>query len=183
MAEQTAKTVASTQQAPAGEHGKFPPFDAQTFPSQLFWLIVVFVALYLLMSRMALPRIASILEERRKHIDDHLAEAQRLKGKSEAAIAAHEAAIAEAHIRAQTLASDARAKATADAEARRKDLDIKLGQRIADAEKDISAARSAAMTKVHGIAEETTRALVERLIGVTPSAQDVSQAVKDALKR
>jgi F-type H+-transporting ATPase subunit b len=183
MAEQTAKTVASTQQAPAGEHGKFPPFDSQTFPSQLFWLVVVFIALYLLMSRIALPRMASILEQRRKHIDADLAEAQRLKGESEAAIAAHEAALAEAHTKAQTLASDARAKAAADAEARRKDLDAKLAQRIAEAEKDVAAARSAAMTRVHGIAEETTRALVERLIGVTPSDQDVIQAVKDALKR
>jgi F-type H+-transporting ATPase subunit b len=183
MAEQTAKTVASTQQAPAGEHGKFPPFDSQTFPSQLFWLIIAFVALYLLMSRIALPRIASIREERRKHIDAHLAEAQRLRGESEAAIAAHEAALAQAQTRAQTLANEAREKAAAEAEARGKDLDAKLGQRIADAEKDIAAARSAAMTKVHGIAEETTRALVERLTGVTPSDQDVTQAVRDALKR
>ena len=145
---------------------QIPPFDGQTFPSQLFWLLLVFVALYLLMSRIA-----------------DLAEAQRLKGESDTAIAAHEAAMAQAHTRAQTLASDARAKAAADAEARRKDVDAKLGQRITEAERDIAAARSAAMTKVHGIAEETTRALVERLIGVKPSDQDVTQAVRDALKR
>jgi F-type H+-transporting ATPase subunit b len=54
--------------APLGEHGVFPPFDSQTYPSQLFWLTLTFVALYLLMSRIALPRIASILEQRRKHV-------------------------------------------------------------------------------------------------------------------
>jgi F-type H+-transporting ATPase subunit b len=66
-------------------HGVFPPFDKSTFPSQLFWLSVTFVLLYLLMARVALPRIASILGERRKHVDDHLAEAQRLKEQSDAA--------------------------------------------------------------------------------------------------
>ena len=183
MAQQTGKTAASTQQVPAGEHGVFPPFDPKTFPSQILWLTLIFVALYLLMSRLALPRVASILEARRKHIDDHLAEAQRLKGESEEAIAAHEKAMAEAQTRAQTLANDARAKAAADGEARRKELESKLGQRIADAEKDIAAARSAAMTNVHGIAEETARAVVERLIGVAPSDRDVTEAVKGALKR
>src|SRR3974390_1648371 len=99
MAEQIGKTRASTEQVPAGEHGVFPPFDSHTFPSQLFWLTLTFVALYLLMSRVALPRIASILEDRRRHIGDHLAEAQRLKGQSDAAITANEMALTEARAR------------------------------------------------------------------------------------
>ena len=183
MAEQTGKTAASTEQAPPGEHGVFPPFDSQTYPSQLFWLTLIFVALYLLMSRIALPRIASILEQRRKHVDDHLEEAQRLKGEADAAMAAHDKAVAEARIRAQTLANEGRAKAAADAEARRKDADAKLDIHVAEAEKAIAAARSAAMTNVHGIAEEAARAIVERLIGSAPTDQDITEAVRDALKR
>jgi len=73
MAEPTTHT-----EVPEG-HGIFPPFDSQTFPSQLLWLSVIFILLYVLMARVALPRIASIIEDRRKHVDDDLAEAQRFK--------------------------------------------------------------------------------------------------------
>ena len=135
------------------------------------------------MSRIALPRIASILEQRRKHVDDHLEEAQRLKGEADAAMVAHDNAVAEARIRAQTLANEGRAKATADAETHRKDADAKLEIRVAEAENAIGAARSAAMTNVHGIAEEAARAIVERLTGMAPADQDVTEAVSDALKR
>jgi F-type H+-transporting ATPase subunit b len=183
MAQQTGKTTSSTEQVPPGEHGVFPPFDSQTYPSQLLWLTLSFVALYLLMARIALPRIASILDNRRKHVDDHLEEAQRLKGEAEAAMVAHDNAMAEARIRAQTLANEGRAKAAADAATQRKDADAKLEIRVAEAEKAIAAARSAAMTNVHGIAEEAARAIVERLTGMAPTDQDVTGAVRDALKR
>ena len=97
MAEPTTHT-----QVPEG-HGVFPPFDTSTFPSQLLWLSVIFVLLYVLMARVALPRIASIVQQRRKHIDDDLSEAQRFKEQSEAAIAAHEKALADARDHARTI--------------------------------------------------------------------------------
>jgi F-type H+-transporting ATPase subunit b len=180
MAEQT---TASTEQVPAGEHGKFPPFDSHTFPSQLLWFALTFIALYLLMSRLALPRIASILEARRKHIDDHLTEAQRLQAESDALLSAHELALAEARTRAQTLANEMRAKAAAEAEARRKDVDAKLAARLVEAEKAIASARSTAMTNVHAIASEAAHAIVERLTGIVPADRDVAEAVRDALKQ
>jgi F-type H+-transporting ATPase subunit b len=96
---------------------------------------------------------------------------------------AHDNAVAEARIRAQTLANEGRAKTVAHAETQRKDADAKLETRVAEAEKAIAAARSAAMTNVHGIAEEAARAIVERLIGTEPGDQDVTEAVRDALKR
>jgi F-type H+-transporting ATPase subunit b len=183
MAE-NAKQNESVEHIPAGEHGKgFPPFDAHTFPSQLLWLALTFVALYLLMSRVALPRVGSIIEDRRKHIDGDLAEANRLKGESDAAIAAHEKALAEARGRAQALANETREKAAAAAEARRKEVDGQLGARIADAEKTIAATRSAAMANVHGIASDTAGAIVERLTGIAPASHDVTEAVSKVLKR
>ena len=101
----------------------------------MFWLAIAFIALYLLMARIALPRIGSILEARRRRVEDDLAEAQHFKDASDAAIAAHEKALAEARGRAQTLANETRAKAAAAAEARRKEADAKLNARIAEAEK------------------------------------------------
>ena len=85
MAQGSAEPVGSVE-VPASEHGSgFPPFNAHTFASQLLWLVLIFLALYLLMSRIALPRIGSILEARRQRIQDDLAEAQRFKDASDAA--------------------------------------------------------------------------------------------------
>jgi F-type H+-transporting ATPase subunit b len=182
MAQQSAQPV--TEHIPASEHGgRFPPFDAHTFPSQLLWLALTFIALYLLMSRLALPHIGSILEQRRQRIADDLAQAQRLKGESDAAIAAHEKALNEARSRAQALANETRTRAATEAEARRKEVDAKLTMRIVEAEKTIAATRTAAMTNVRGIAGEAASAIVERLIGAAPGRQEVDEIVDAVLKR
>ena len=184
MAQKSAKQVESMEHIPAGERGGgFPPFQKETFASQFVWLVLVFVALYLLMSRVALPRIGSILEERRQRIEADLAAAQRLKDESDAAIAAYEKALADARGRAQTLANEMRAKQAAAAEARRKEVDSKLNARIAEAEKIIAQTQAAAMTNVRSIATEAAAAIVERLTGAAPTSQDVAAAVGDALKR
>jgi F-type H+-transporting ATPase subunit b len=183
MAQGIAEPAGSVE-IPASEHGGgFPPFDAHTFASQLLWLALIFLALYLLMSRIALPRIGSILEARRQRIEDDLAEAQRFKDASDAAIAAHEKALAEARGRAQALANETRAKAAASAEARRKEVDAKLHAHIAEAEKAIAEKQSAAMGNVRSIASEAAGAIVERLTGLSPASEDVAQAISQALKR
>ena len=161
----------------------FPPFQPENYASQLIWLAIAFIALYLLMSKIALPRIGSILEERRLRIENDLAQAHRLKDESDAAITAYEKALAEAHGRAQTLADETRKKAAAASEARRKEVDAKLNARIAEAEKSIAATRSAAMTNVGSIASEAAAALVERLTGIAPASQEVADVVGNVLKR
>jgi F-type H+-transporting ATPase subunit b len=184
MAQKSAQPVSSVEHIPASEDGRgFPPFDSHTFASQLFWLTLAFIALYLLMSRIALPRIGSILEARRRRVADDLAEAQRFKDASDAAIAAHEKALAEARGRAQALANETRAKAAAAAEARRKEVDAKLHAHIAEAEKTIAGTRSAAMGNVRSIASEAAGAIVERLTGIAPASEDVAEAVSNVLKR
>ena len=184
MANETAHTGTSVE-VPAGGHARpFPPFDRQTFPSQLLWLTVTFVALYLLMARIALPRIDSILKKRRVLIAGDLAEALRLKSESDAAIAAYEKALADARGRAQALVNDSRQKQATEAEARRRTLDAALNARIAEAESSIAATKSAAMVNVRGIATEAAAAIVERLIGMAPASPEVvAAAVAEALKR
>jgi len=183
MAQDSAEP-AGTVEIPASEHGRgFPPFDPHTFASQLFWLALAFIALYLLMSRVALPRVGSILEARRRRIDEDLAEAQRFKDASDAAIAAHEKALAEARGRAQALANETRAKAAAAADARRKEVDAKLNDRIAEAEKAIAATRSSAMANLGSIAVEPAGAIIERLTGVPPTSEELGRAVSNVLKR
>jgi F-type H+-transporting ATPase subunit b len=182
--QQGANEIGTAEQAPASEHGGgFPPFQSDTFASQLIWLAIVFVALYLLMSRIALPRVGSIIDERSKRIDGDLAEAQRLKDEADAASAAYEKALADARGRAQALANERREAEAARAEAARKELDAKLNAHIAEAETTIARTRSAAMEHVRDIATSTAAAIVERLIGRAPEGQQVAAAVADVLKR
>jgi F-type H+-transporting ATPase subunit b len=174
-------TNSHTEQ-PSGHKGAFPPFNPTTFASQLFWLVIAFVVLYVLMAKLAIPRIGSIIESRQKSIADDLAGAASLKAESDAAIAAYEKALAEARARAQAIANETRDKQAAAAEATRKRLEGELNAKLAEAEKTIAATKQAAMANVRGIAADATKAIVERLIGKAPADAEVDAAVADALK-
>jgi F-type H+-transporting ATPase subunit b len=169
-------------EVPGGSH-KFPPLQIETYASQLLWLALAFVALYLLMSRVALPRIGSIIADRRQRIEGDFAEAERLKKDADGALAAYEKSLAEARNRAQALASETRAREAAAAESARKALDAKLNATIADAERTIATRRSAAMINVQGIATDAATAIVQRLTGSSPASREVEAAVADVLKR
>jgi len=171
MAEPTAHT-----EAPEG-HGGFPPFQAQHFPSQLFWLTLTFILLYVLMSRIALPRIGAIIADRSKRIGDDLAKAQRFKEQSDAAAAAYQKSLADARARAQGIANETRERQAAEAEATNKRLEAQLHDRLAAAEQSIAATRTAAMGNVGSIAAETASAIVERLIGTAPADHEVAAAL------
>ena len=98
MAEPAHKT--GTEHPAEGGHGGFPPFQSQTFASQLVWLVIAFVLLYVLMSKIALPRVNAIIENRQKRIADDIADAGKLKQQSDEAVAAYEKALADARARA-----------------------------------------------------------------------------------
>jgi len=184
VAQKSAQQIETTEHVPASEHGGgFPPFSKDTFASQLIWLALAFVALYLLMSRVALPRIGSIITDRKQHIEGDFAQAERLKKDADEALAAYEKSLAEARNRAQALASETRTREAAAAESARKALDAKLNATIADAERTIAGRRSAAMTNVRGIATDAAAAIVQRLTGSAPAGREVEAAVADVLKR
>ena len=155
----------STEATPPSEHGGgFPPFQKDTFASQLLWLALFFVALYFLASRLALPRVGSILEERRSRIAGDFAEASRMKDEADAAIAAYEDGLADARSRAQALAAETRDKLNREAEVERQALEESLKARLAAADQAIAATKAAAMANVHAIAEDTAIAIVAQAI-------------------
>lgn len=174
-------TNSHTEQ-PSGHKGAFPPFNPTTFASQLFWLVIAFVVLYVLMAKVALPQIGSIIENRQKRIADDLAAAASLKAESDAAIAAYEKALADARARAQAIANETRDTQAAAAEVTRKKLEGELNAKLAEAEKTIAATKTAAMANVRGIAADATKAIVERLTGKAPADSAVDAAVTAALK-
>ena len=168
---------------PGGGKPQFPPFNKETFASQLVWFVIFFIVLYVLIGRFAIPRIGGIIEARRGRIEGDLAEANRLKEQSGQALTAYEKSLADARAAAKALAGETRDKLGAEADERRKALEGQLNAKLAEAEKTIATTKTAAMTNVRGIAVDTAIAIVERLIGTAPAGPAVEAAVADALKR
>jgi F-type H+-transporting ATPase subunit b len=171
------ETGAHTE-APGGHGGGFPPFESSTFASQLVSLVIAFVALYLIVSRIALPRVGGVIDARANAIEGDLSAAQKLKDESDAALKAYETELASARSRAQAIGNETREKLNAVAEAERKTLEDQLSA----AEKQIAATRESAMGNVRGIAADAASAIVQRLTGVLPDGNTLNSAVDASLK-
>jgi F-type H+-transporting ATPase subunit b len=165
------------------EHAVFPPFDASTFASQLLWFVLAFALLYYLMSKVALPRIAGILEDRRDRIASDLDLAERLKQESEAALAGYEKALAEARTRANAIAEGARDGARQAAAAKRAAIESNLAAKLEAAEKRIGEIKSKALADVGEIAAETTEALVKALVETDVTGREVADAVSSVMAK
>lgn len=161
----------------AAASGVFPPFDPSTFSSQLLWLVVTFGLFYLLMSRVALPRLSSILETRSDRIAQDLDEAHRLKEESDAALAAYEQDLAEAKSRAHSIAQTARDSAKAELDAKRVAVEADLASKIEQAEIRIASIRDKAMGEVGTIASDTAQSIVQELAGTKVTKADIAKAV------
>src|SRR5260370_23576278 len=177
-----AKGAAAHTEAEGGHKAPFPPFEKDTFASQLVSLAIAFVALYLIVSKIALPRVGSLLDERQKAIEGDLTEAQKLKDASDAALKAYESELAAARARAQAISAETREKLNTAADAERKTLEGRLTVKLAEAEKTIAATREAAMSNVRSIAADAAAAIVQRLAGIVPDGKSVESAVVASLK-
>ena len=178
MAEQVHTTAEVHHEG--GHAGVFPPFDSSTFASQILWLAITFGLFYVLMAKVALPRIGGILEARHDKIAADLEEANRLKADSETAGAAYESALAEARKKAHDIASETRAELTASIDAKRHAADEGLSSKIAEAEGRIAEIKAKALAEVDGIAVDTAEALVSSLIGEGTGRDEIVAAVQSA---
>lgn len=169
-------------EVPAGGKAPFPPFQKDTFASQLIWLAIFFVGLYLMVSRIALPRVGGIIKARQDAIANDLAQAQRSRELSDQELAAYESELAAARSRAQAIGAETHDRLAAETEGERKKLDERLNARLSDAEAKIAATRQAAMANVHAIAADAAAAIVQRLTGKAADAKAVERAVDAALK-
>jgi F-type H+-transporting ATPase subunit b len=158
----------------------FPPFDASTFVSQLFWLAIAFGALYWTMSRIALPRMTDLLEARRARIAADVARATEAQAKAQSAGEAYEKSLADARANAQGIAQKTRADLAAATDARRASLEADLAAKLAAADRSMAESKTRALGNVDQIATDAAAAIVERLIGKAPAASDVAAAVAAA---
>ena len=176
----------ATTEAPAGAHGgghsSFPPFDPSTFGSQLFWLLIAFGGLYLLMNRIAVPRISGILEGRANRIAGDLSEAGRMKAESEAAGAAYEEALAAARQNAHRIAQEARDAGKAEVDADRAKTETGLNDKLAAAEAEIAKVKQAALAGVDAIAKDAVETIVEVLVGAKVGKAEIAKAVEAVIE-
>ena len=154
-----------------------PQFDPSTFASQIFWLVVCFVVLFILMTKIALPQIASVLEERQLKIDDNLEKAATLKTETEDAIAAYEKALAESKAEAQRVIRETTEAMSRQAEQRQHELAEQLAAQIKQGEERIHAAKRQSLESVREVAVDTTAQIVEKLLGSTPKDVDLAKIV------
>ena len=173
-----AATTATTEVPSKKEGTGFPPFKTETFPSQLFWLAITFAFLFVVLWRVAGPRIAGTITARRRRISDDLAVAQKNRSDAEAAEAGYQVALAGARARAQSLAEANRKTIAGEIDGERTTAAAKAHNDITRAEARIAAARDAARDQVVKAAEDAAIAIVAQLTGDTVSADDAAAAVR-----
>lgn len=171
----------SAMAAEPGE-AKLPQLDIQTYPSQIFWLIIAFIVLYFLVSKIAVPRISEVLSEREERIADDLDKAETLKKEAEQVRAEYEKALTEARDMAHAAtreAQDAAAKSGAKLEA---ESHAKIAGMLKDAETRIAAARAEAVGNVRSVARDVAGDAVTKLIGVQVAEAEIDKVVDAAME-
>lgn len=161
----------------AAEEGGMPQFDASTFPTQLTWLVITFVILFLAMRQVALPKIGDVLEARRNRIDGDLDRAQALKEEAETALAAYEKTVAESMAKAHDLQRESLTAFAEQAARSRAELAARLSEETQTAERRIAEEMARSLAEVQGMAAELVRATASKLAGLEISDQEASVAI------
>jgi len=158
-----------------------PQLDPSVFPTQLFWLALTFIPLYLIMWKSALPRVTNVREARRARIDADLEKASTLKAEAESSLADYEKGIADATAKAQAMIRDAAQKSADAATAQREALAEKLVNQTAEAERRIGEEKDRALARIGDISNDLTQAASARLLGGDISGDEAKAAVDSAL--
>ncbi len=159
-----------------------PQLDPTWFASQLFWLVVTFLALYTILSRLVLPPLLEVMARRASTVEGDISTAQSLKSQAEQARLDYERAFAEARGKAQALINDTMSIYKAKAEVSAKDMDKQIETKLAQASKDIIAQKQEMISNLTPAVGELTNLIVEKLLQASPGSEQVEKAVAGAQK-
>jgi F-type H+-transporting ATPase subunit b len=154
-----------------------PQLDISTFASQIFWLAISFVVLYLLMAKVGLPRVGAAIEARRRRREGDLDRAAALRREAEAVVAAYESARAGAREQAQATIREMTERLAAAAAERQRELAAVLAERTRAAEQEIAAAKERALADIRGVAADVAASVAAKLIGSAPDQGNIAAAV------
>ncbi len=163
----------------AAPEAAFPPFDPATFSSTLVWLALTFGALYLIMSRLALPRVHDILHNRSEKIRGDLGAAFKMREEANVAVAAYDKTLAEAKARSQALAQETRLRVKQEQDTKRLALESELNAKLQTAETQIAERKASAMASVSQIATEAAAAIIQHITGKPADEATVALAIAD----
>lgn len=177
------ENVGLEEVAHAAEHDApgMPQLDFAVFPNLIFWLVIAMLAIYFILSRIALPRIGGILAERSGTITNDLAAAEDLKQKAQTAEAAYEKALADARAEANRISEDTRAQIQSDLDVELARADEQIQARTAESEKAIAEIRDQAAASVREVARDVAREIVS-VMGVEADPATIDQAVDQRVK-
>ncbi|ETX29974.1 F0F1 ATP synthase subunit B' [Roseivivax isoporae] len=182
MAEEPiAQELASACIGPDGSAIGMPQLCGEWVGNQVFWLILTLVAIYFVLSRVALPRIAAILAERQGTISNDLAKAEDLKRQAEEAEKAYEKALVDARAEAQRIAEETRAEIRDEVAKAQEDADRQIAAKTAESEQQIAAIRASALENVEAVAKDTAEAFMGAL-GLGADRAELDGAVDQRLK-
>jgi len=159
-----------------------PQLDPSLFPTQLFWLLITFVALFLIAWKVALPRITEVLDARQTRIDGDLEKARALKDEAEDVIATYEKTLADASLQAQDIHRQLVQTLTEERTKRQEELSRKLSAQARDAESRISSEKRRAVENIREAALGVVQSAATRLIGVEVAEADADRAIRAAME-
>ncbi|MDG0989538.1 MAG: F0F1 ATP synthase subunit B' [Yoonia sp.] len=181
MATQTTETAAGACVDAGGSALGMPQLCADWMGNQVAWLVVSLIVIYLLLSRVALPRIGAVLAERSGTITNDIAAAEELKQKAVEAEAAYEKALADARVQAAAIVADAKAEIQADLDVELAKADAQIAAKVSESEKAIAEIRDGAVKSVTDVAKDTAKELVKAL-GGTADAKTINAAIAARMK-
>ncbi len=159
-----------------------PQLDVATFPHQMFWLVVTLVVIFLILSRIALPRIAAVLAERAGTITNDIAAAEDLKRQAAEAEEAYNKALADARAEAQAIIAETRAEIQAELDEATTHADAEISAKAAESEARIREIRAGALESVEQVAKDTAAEIVAAIGPASADASAVAAAVSDRMK-
>lgn len=162
--------------------GGMPQLDLTTFPNQIFWLVVTLVVIYFILSRIAIPRIASVLADRQGNIQRDLDKAEQLKQQAVEAEEAYKKALADARAQAQDIVAETKAEIQKELDAATAKADAEIAVKAAESEKAIKAIRDGAKKSVQDVANATAADIVKAVMPGTGDAKSIKAAVTARLK-
>ena len=167
----------------AAESGGMPQLNPEFWVSQVFWLIITFGILYVVLSKLILPKISANLELRKLQISDNIEAADKQRKESDSKLKEYDEIIFKSKAEAKNIFNKAREKTLKDINVKRENLEQQIDEEIKKAEKEINKLKLEAPLKINKIAIETSSELVKKLIGVGINNSSISAIVDDLSRK
>ena len=167
----------------AAESGGMPQLDPEFWISQIFWLTLTFGILYVVLSKLILPKISANLELRKSQIQENIEAAEKQREDSEAKLKEYDEVVLKSKLEAKNIFKDAREKALKDINSKKEILDEQINEEIKKAEQEIEFLRKSAPEKINRIAIDTSSDLIKKLISTEINSSSISAIVDDLSKK